>query len=215
MSIGNNPWIPIADLLSGFVIVLLLLFVTASLLPHFERQVAVDAARAERERREAERAEFLRSLESRLRPFADRGTVRMDVSRRLIEFGDVSFASGSACLTDGAESAVRAIAPVVAGQFATDPLLVIQVEGHTDPSPVRRLSNSCGWFANNTQLSTLRAQNVRELLVSGSADARARMPVTGWGPDRLRNREVPDAPENRRIELHIVWSDNAATAGGT
>ena len=205
MSSGHNPWTSIADLLSGFVVVLLLLFVTAALLPHFQQK-------AEAQVREETRRDVMVRLAGLMKPAETQGLVRVDVDQRIVEFSDVSFKNGSACLTDPASAAVKAIAPLLADQLRADRSLVIQVEGHADPADVRRLVKSCGYFDNNTQLSALRATNVREIIAADAGGAaRQRLPVTGWGSDRLRNTVDVFAPENRRVELHLVWRDEAST----
>lgn len=200
MSSGPNPWTSIADLLSGFVVVLLLLFVTAALLPHFQQK-------ADAEVREDSRNAFVTDLKQRLAAYEKLGLVHVNADKRLIEFSDVSFASASACLTPAAISAVDTVAPALGERLSADPTLSISVEGHTDPEPVHGLVNACGWFDNNTQLSTLRAANVRDRIVLLASDAKSRLPVTGWGSDQLKNVALPFAPENRRVELLLRWRD--------
>jgi hypothetical protein len=50
----------------------------------------------------------------------------------------------------------------------------------------------------------------------GPGEQRARMPVTGYEPGRLRNDDEPNAAENRRVELRWIWpavtGDNEANA---
>lgn len=211
MSHNHNPWTSIADLLSGFVVVLLILFATAAALPRFPPTVVLPkpgltVAQQAVAEREARRRRFLKGLAEALTPYVAQGLVRVDEEQALIELSDVSFSPGSACLTTEASHAIAAIEPIVAEQLLRDPDLTIQVEGHCDPTPVQGVRNACGWFADNTQLSTLRASNVRDLLIATTgASARVRMPVMGWGPDRLRNAETPTAAENRRVELHMAW----------
>ena len=202
----HSPWIPIADLLAGFVVVLLLMFVGAAALP------VLEAERAE-QTEEAKRNAAFRGLAETLLPFEADGVLQVDVGGRRIELRDVSFESGSACLSDEARSALRSVADQVVAMLAQDPSLHVFFEGHTDPQPVGKLRNQCGWFADNTQLSAQRAQNVRDLLVESGPGLRKRLPVMGWGPDRLRNSESPLAPENRRVELRFAWL--ADGEGGT
>jgi hypothetical protein len=74
---------------------------------------------------------------------------------------------------------------------------------------------SCGYFANNTQLSTLRATNVKEELLLGADKARykGRITVSGWGPEKLENEQEPTAAVSRRVEIRFVWeADDAGTA---
>jgi flagellar motor protein MotB len=199
----HNPWIPIADLLSGFVVVVLLLFVSAAILPRLEKEAAQVS---EEQRRTAAFADLRQTLAAE----EAQGIIAVDVAGRTIELKDVSFEPASACLSPAAAAAVAKIAPAVARDLEAEPGLEVHLEGHTDPIPVARIQRSCGVFGDNTQLSALRAANVREqLLASAPAGARARMPVTGRGPDRLRNTVEPTAPENRRVELRWSWTGQA------
>ena len=201
--------------MSGFVVIVLVLFAAAVSIPKFKPpppNATVDPLRQQEERRER----FLSSLGESLEPYQATGIVSFDQNKRVLEFEDVSFDVGSACLTDQAEGAVDSVAAIVAARIESDPGLTIHIEGHTDPRPVPKLTKACGWFANNTQLSTLRAANVREhISTKVSRETLARLPVTGWGADRLRNLDDPNAPENRRVELHFVWAKTENNESGT
>ncbi len=206
----------IADLMSGFVVVLLILFATAAALPHFQKPPLPPALTAEQIRanaRDARHRKFLANLSSGLEKYARQGMVKVDVESGVIEFaGDVSYGKGIACLTTDAKKAVSAVAPTIAAELANDPELIVHIEGHTDPEKVQHPRSACGLFADNMQLSALRAANVRELIASQIApELLARISVTGWGPDRLRNRVDTNASENRRVELHIEWRPDAST----
>lgn len=206
MATSNNPWTSIADLMSGFVVIVLVLFAAAVSIPKFKPPPPVpkvDPLRQQEERREV----FLSALNTSLNPYMAQGLVSFDPKKRVIEFEDMSFGVGSACLTEQAAKAVDAVVAIIAERLEHDPNLTIHVEGHTDPRPVPKLTKACGWFADNTQLSTLRAANVRNRIgAKVSVETLARLPVTGWGADRLRNREDTNAAENRRVELHFVWT---------
>lgn len=212
MASSHNPWAPIADLMSGFVVIVLVLFAAAVSIPKFKPPPpipVVDPLRVQEERRE----QFLNTLGENLAEYQELGMVSFDRKDRVLEFEDVSFGVGSACLTEDAEAAVQSVSHVISKQLESDQQLTIHIEGHTDPRPVPKLTNACGWFADNTQLSTLRAANVRQhISAKVSRETLARLPVTGWGSDRLRNKQVPNAPENRRVELHFVWTSTSGTA---
>ena len=211
----HNPWIPIADLLSGFVVVTLLLFVGTAIQPRLER-----AAQEQREARAATappsetpaaraarmRAEAFSGLKRALAPEESRGLLAVDLDRQLVRLNDVSFAHGSACLGAEARAALAKISPLVGSQMSNDGALEVHLEGHTDPAPIAGIASGCGVFADNTQLSALRAANARaELIRALPPSFRSRMPVTGYGPDRLLNMRDPMASENRRVELRWVW----------
>lgn len=171
---GHNPWIPIADLLAGFVFIFLLMFVTAALrimwLEEKQRLAEVAATRAQEER---QRLTF-DGVADDLRQFEASGLVRVDRAKSVVALTDLSFETGSACLSPAAAQAVAIIAERLRRMQETASEVTVYVEGHTDPAPVPRLANRCGWFENNTQLSTLRewcpvkwCTRVRGVLVRG------------------------------------------------
>jgi flagellar motor protein MotB len=205
MAQGHNHWIPVADLLSAFVVVCLLLFVSAAIKPVIEKRKEFLEAQEQGLTLEEERTERFVGLKVQLSDVEEAGVLAVDPTNRTIEFRDVSFKSGSACLSEPAQQAILLIREVVLEDLTADGSLNIYLEGHTDPVPVGGLRRACGVFENNTQLSTLRASNVRDLLLADAEHYRERMPVTGWGPDRLRNTDMPTSPVNRRVELKWSW----------
>ena len=85
-------------------------------------------------------------------------------------------------------------------------MMELLIEGHTDPAMIHTVVNRGGYFADNIQLSTLRAANVRrELLASMGTEYANRIGVAGYGDTRLKNIEQPLSAENRRIEIRILW----------
>ena len=150
-----------------------------------------------------------------LRSYEASKVLHVDEVARSIELKDVSFRPGSACLSERASEAIEQVGPRIAAMLTNDPALHVQIEGHTDPVPVGRLKNSCGYFATNTQLAAQRAMNVRGLIVPEALpELRARLPVLGWGPDRLRNTGDQTAAENRRVELRFQWLEVGAPSAG-
>jgi flagellar motor protein MotB len=205
MAQGHNHWIPVADLLSAFVVVCLLLFVSAAIKPVIEDRTQFLQAQERGATLEQQRTRRFVNLKERLVEAENAGILAVDPANRTIEFQDLSFESGSACLSQPAQNALLLIKELVLEDLSADQSLNIYLEGHTDPVPVGNVRRACGIFENNTQLSTLRASNVRDLLIEGVEHHRSRMPVTGWGPDRLRNVAQPTSPANRRVELKWHW----------
>ena len=206
MASGDNYWIPVADLLSGFVVVCLLLFVTAAVKPQVEKRKELLEEKERGLTEEEKRTQRFAELKEKLAVAEASGLLLVDPNQRSIEFKDISFKSGSACVSQPAREAIQLIQSVVLQDMSIDSTLNIYLEGHTDPIPVGKVHRACGVFENNTQLSTLRATNVRELLLESEVSFRSRMPVTGWGPDRLKNTEDPTAAVNRRVELKWIWN---------
>jgi chemotaxis protein MotB len=162
--------------------------------------------RAEVVKRERERLNTLaRDLSNTLAPLIKAGKVRVIQTSRGVSVeinASVLFDPGDARLTGDSKEVLRAVAGLLKGDTHA-----IQVEGHTDNTPI---SNSL--FASNWELSTVRASSVVRLFIdSGVAEKRltalgnaANQPVASNDDQvgRARNRRVtvtilaalPDAP---------------------
>jgi chemotaxis protein MotB len=124
-----------------------------------------------------------------------------------LEFTSVTFESGSALLAPATKSAVRDLAAKLKRYMDENNRMEILIEGHTDPAAIKQVINRGGYFSDNIQLSTLRAANVRaELLTHLGTEYAKRIGVAGYGETRLRNTQYPLSPENRRIEIRILWN---------
>lgn len=188
----NNPWISISDLLSSVVLILLLMFVLAAILPQYTQ--------------EAEKREMMNRISAALQEYQDKGQVRVNLETGILEFTSVTFPSGSAEVTLEALKAIRDFSEQLKSYMVENPKMEVLIEGHTDPAPVSSVRNKGGYFDNNVQLSTLRAANVRDALLNNIGKEYAeRIGVAGYGETRLKNKENPLAEENRRIEIRILW----------
>lgn len=135
----NNPWVSISDLLSSVVLILLLMFVLAAVLPQYTQ--------------EAQRREMMGSFESALQEYIKRGQVQIHVDTGMLEFTSVTFASASAELTPAAADAIKDFSAHLKAYMDENPKMEVLVEGHTAPSPVENVRNKGGYFSNNIQLS--------------------------------------------------------------
>ena len=189
----NNPWVSISDLLSSVVLILLLMFILASVLPQYTQ--------------EAQRREMMDSFEEALIEYTRSGQVKIHVETGMLEFTSVTFASASAELTPNAVAALKDFSKHLKIYMQENPKMEVLVEGHTDPSAVTKVLNKGGYFENNIQLSTLRAANVREALLKNIGKEYAnRIGAAGYGETRLKNIDNPLSEENRRIEIRILWN---------
>jgi chemotaxis protein MotB len=102
------------------------------------------------------------------------------------------FETGSAKPTAAAMKLVEAIAAALKSRKGR-----IVIRGHTDSRPYRNK------FYDNWQLSTARAHFARYMLVRGGLDEKRLHKVEGVADREPRNREDPQAAENRRIEILI------------
>ena len=215
----HNYWIAVSDLLSGFVVVCLLLFVSASISSQISEELKhvamqdletkleeIEVLKEQQAELESKRERRFENLKELLLTANAEDLLVVDPKTQTVELKDVSFQSGSACLSNQARDVLVLLRTQISQDMKENPELNIYIEGHTDPVPVGKIHRSCGLFETNTQLSTLRASNVREILLETIPDASNRMPVTGWGADRLKDKENERSSVNRRVELRWVWN---------
>ena len=189
----NNPWISISDLLSSVVLILLLMFVLAAVLPQYSQ--------------EAQKREMMSKIGAALQEYQKRGQVQVHLDTGMLEFTSVTFPSGSAELSEEALAAVKDFSEQLKIYMLENPKMTVLIEGHTDPAAVSKVINKGGYFENNVQLSTLRAANVRSALLKNIGQEYAqRIGVAGYGETRLKNTDNPLSAENRRIEIRILWN---------
>lgn len=194
MKSKRNPWISIADLLSSVVLVLLLLFIMASIAPKYTQ--------------EHQRRSMMENINTALTDYENKGQLKVHIDTGILEFTSVTFPSGSAKLGNDTDILVKEIAVRLTQYMTKNPTMEILIEGHTDPAVVGSVRNVGGYYENNIQLSTLRAANVRNsLLKYMGKDYANRIGVAGYGATRLKNTKDPLSAENRRIEIRILWND--------
>lgn len=194
MRVEKNPWIPIADLLSSVVLVLLLLFIMAVIVPRFTQ--------------ETQKREAITQLQGALHDYEIKGLVKVHMESGMLEFTDVTFDKGSALLNDKSIPVIKEVASILIAHMDKNPKMQILIEGHTDPAVVSTMVNKGGYFENNIQLSALRASNVRGNLLQSMGDAYVnRIGIAGYGETRLKNKDDIMASENRRVEIRMLWEE--------
>jgi OOP family OmpA-OmpF porin len=102
----------------------------------------------------------------------------------------ITFETNSAALTDRARRMLD-----VVGEALQSPKLAdfrFSIQGHADPR---------GNPEKNLQLSQLRAESVRDYLVTHKHIQDGRLQAIGKGDTELMNRANPIAPENRRVTI--------------
>lgn len=167
---------------------------TAMLLPNLAAKRRGEALRRERERLTM----LARALSSTLAPLVKEGKVRVTQNSRGVSVeinASVLFESGDATLTDDSKEALRALAVLL-----KDDPHALQVEGHTDTTPIRSPA-----FASNWELSAARAAAVVRLFIDSGVPA-GRLTVVGHGAN------IPVAPNdaqdgrarNRRVAVTIL-----------
>ena len=163
-------------------------------LPNLAAKRRVDAMRRERERLTI----LARDLTSTLAPLVKEGKVRVTQNSRGVSVeinASVLFNSGEATLNFDSREALRALAVLL-----RDDPHSLQVEGHTDPAPIRSST-----FPSNWELSAARASAVVRLFIDSGVPA-ARMTVVGHGSNVpvAPNAEPQGRARNRRVAVTIL-----------
>ena len=146
-------------------------------------------------------SEFYKQVKNAL---GDRTTIRRDGDRFIVS-SDILFASGSYKISDKGKKQLKLLANVIKdfeNKIPSDVDWIIRVDGHTDNKPV--LAGTKG-YANNMQLSLLRATAVVNELVKDGVSKRRLVP-SGFGemhPVEL-GRDKESLQKNRRIELQLT-----------
>src|SRR6185437_10770052 len=98
-----------------------------------------------------------------------------------------------------------ALLKVLAGELVKLPNK-IAIEGHTDSKPYGRPDYS------NWELSVDRANAARRIMQQGGLAADQVSQVRGFADQRLRNKENPEDPSNRRISIIVHYLDKPQSA---
>lgn len=113
----------------------------------------------------------------------------------------ITFASGSAALSESGRNALHAVAKRLDGEF---PHATYHVAGHTDTDPIRKSD-----FSSNRELSLVRALAVLTYLVEDCQIPDERCVVVGHGQYRPVSDNATDAGKARNRRVEIVVHDRA------
>jgi chemotaxis protein MotB len=160
--------------------------------------------RAEAAKRDRERLDLLaRKLNSVLAPLVNSGKVRIVQSGRGITVeinASVLFREGDAGLTGNARETLRTVAGLL-----KDDQHAIEVEGHTDTTPIRNAAYPSNW-----ELSAVRASTVVRLFVESGVQER-RLAAVGRGANQplASNDDPAGRARNRRVAVTILSGTGA------
>jgi chemotaxis protein MotB len=155
--------------------------------------------RAEALKREKERLTALaQGLKSTLAPLVKEGKVRVTQNSRGVSVeinASVLFDPGDANLTSESREALSSIAVLL-----KDDPHAVQVEGHTDTTPIRN-----ALFASNWELSAVRASSVVRLFIDSGVAAN-RMSAVGHSSNiPVASNDTPEGKaRNRRVNVTIL-----------
>jgi chemotaxis protein MotB len=160
--------------------------------------------RAEAAKRDRERLDLLaRKLNSVLAPLVNSGRVRIHQTGRGISVeinASVLFGEGDAGLTGNARDTLRTVADLLKEDGHA-----IEVEGHTDTTPIRNAA-----FPSNWELSAVRASTVVRLFVEGGVPE-GRLAAVGRGANQpiASNGDPAGRARNRRVAVTILSGSGA------
>jgi chemotaxis protein MotB len=137
--------------------------------------------------------------------YGDRVTVTPEGNVEITLASDLTFASGSDVLNDGAKKALRQLASKLNGEFAP---YMIRVEGHTDNEPVVRTKAK---YQDNLGLSTARANSVARFMKDDMRIDASRIMTSGRGEQEpiADNKSSAGKAKNRRVEIVVFTSASA------
>ena len=154
----------------------------------------VEAARRDRERLQV----LARKLNASLAPLINSGKVRITQTARGVTVeinASVLFDQGDAALAGNARETLQAVAGLL-----KDDSHAIEVEGHTDTTPIGNAE-----FPSNWELSAVRATTVVRLFIDSGVAAR-RLAAIGRGANLpiASNDEPAGRARNRRVAVTIL-----------
>ncbi|MCR8550576.1 OmpA family protein [Salipiger sp. P9] len=113
--------------------------------------------------------------------------------------GSSMFATGSARIADKTRELLRIIGEAVA-ELPND----LTISGHTDSVPYSGSGTYSNW-----ELSADRANATRRVLVENGVSAARITGISGLADTAPLDPATPDAPENRRISVTVLYPDSA------
>jgi chemotaxis protein MotB len=155
--------------------------------------------RLESARRDRERLQLLaRQLQSSLAPLVSTGKVRITQASRGVTVeinASVLFREGDAALAGNARETLQAVAGLLKNDSHA-----IEVEGHTDTTPIGNAA-----FPSNWELSAVRASTVVRLFIaSGVLDRRLAAIGRGANVPVASNGDPAGRARNRRVAVTIL-----------
>jgi chemotaxis protein MotB len=204
-----SEWIVIADLMSGVVAVVMLMFVVSMV----QKQVAEKRHQAEMmQGAESQRRQVAAVLEEMQAVFAREGVanyIAIDAAAGKVTLQERAFRSGSACVEPEAKRAFAQVQDTIKAYLRNFQAGQIYVEGHTDSQPVKgRVTDDntfCAVYDDNFTLSASRAREARKLLVPpNDTEMARRIVVAGYGDSHPLEGQDPSNARNRRVELRFT-----------
>jgi len=134
--------------------------------------------------------------------------IKFDSARGMLRFAsDLTFASGSDTVQEGAKNGLSALSKILTSTAASQ--YEVMIMGHTDAQRISSGTAARG-HTTNVHLSAHRAIAVRAILASMGVPA-DKMFVAGWGEFRpaVANGPKGEAAGNRRVEIYLTRATNS------
>jgi chemotaxis protein MotB len=150
--------------------------------------------------------DLVRQLKSELGKGATDVGVTKDGNIEITLASDVTFASGSAELTDAGKKSLKSISPLLKGKFGP---YQIRVEGHTDSTPLKRTKDK---YNDNFGLGSARSLSVVRFMESDMAIEPTRLMSASRGEhDPVADEKSESGrKKNRRVDIVVVIPHDAA-----
>jgi chemotaxis protein MotB len=152
----------------------------------------------------------MRELVDQLKAELGKGATEVGVTKdgniEITLASDVTFASGSAELTESGKKSLKSLTPLLKGKFAP---YQIRVEGHTDSTPLVRSKEK---YKDNFGLGSARSLSVVRFMESDLAVEPTRLMSATRGEHVPIADDKTDAgtKKNRRVDIVIVIPHDAA-----
>lgn len=210
-----NEWIAVADLMSGVVAIVMLLFIVSVLQQEAYKVKAEEEIKKYKEMSKRSVKAIFTLIEKSFKEHNNSDLMKIDLEKNKLVITEGIFAKGSACLSDSARDTFSKISTDVTIFLKLNPNNTIYIEGHTDNlpvlNPITDYKKYCTVYADNYSLSAARAIEIKKVLDARlSKDYASRIIVAGYGDSHPLQGLNPDDPKNRRVE--ILFVDNSKNA---
>ena len=189
-------WPAFSDMMLAFLLVLMLMFV-------FQIGKNIQSLGLSLSAIKLEQQQVAALIDEMRKDYPSIDSLKTDANTQEITLGsEFLFAPGNADLSDeGSVLLMELVRRIL--RLDLKNLEEIQVNGHTDTTPI-----GTALFPTNWELSTSRASRVVRQLISGGIDPNEiKLVAAGYG--EFEEVDASNASRNRRIELRLKYTDNA------
>ncbi|MEY4504281.1 MAG: OmpA/MotB [Pseudomonadota bacterium] len=204
-----NEWVAVADLMSGVVAVIMLLFIVSVLQQAAYKAKTEEELKKYKELNQKSVRAILYIIQESFKEHNNSDLVQVDFTKNKLIITEGIFGKGSACLSQSAKDSFIKIGSDIKKFLSLNPKNSIYIEGHTDNLPVLNpiidYKKFCTVYADNYSLSASRAIEIKKVLdINLSRELASRLIVAGYGDSHPIKGLNPSDPRNRRVEILFV-----------